>query len=647
MAILRSLNPNSFKQTEKESAENGHDESAIKDNGIINIVDFYPSPKTYHIVMELARGGDVFDRLAKRKVYTEKTARDLAFRMLQSIKFLHDRGIAHRDIKPENLLLMDTESDTSLKLADFGFARRFSLNEPNKSMKTKCGTPSFIPPELVLGVPYGPKCDIWSCGCTLFMLLSGRPPFNAKKGGKNAMFRKIRAGDFVFYEDMWADISVNARKLVLSMMQVDPKARVSAEEALQSDWINTDDTVLRQSVLGKSLKEIVSFNARRKLKGAMNAVRYAISPKFWDISTTAVWRESEFDSDRAVDGSCDKQREKTLLDATDPPTFEKLYTLDEKIQLGRCCVVWSGKSKETDKTYAIKVVDRTKMDPAEDETVLNEVSLMKSLRHPNVVKLFDFFETPERFYIIMQKCSGDVLDRVVSLKRYTEKEARQLSAGLIKGVNYIHDRKIAHRDLKPQNLLLENSDDNTSVKICDFGFAKRVHVPQSLTTLCGSKHYVAPELLKNHPYDESADMWSVGVIIYFLLAGHLPFNANDQQDLFQLIRLGKFSFESKYWAGISDEAMDLIEKLLEVDPASRATASEALESEWIQGLDDDALIANELRGSLAGISNTRASIKGTVRQVQWINKAKKMCSSLTMTDDLDEVTNSLGELVPN
>lgn len=185
------------------------------------------------------------------------------------------------------------------------------------------------------------------------------------------------------------------------------------------------------------------------------------------------------------------------------------------------------------------------------------------------------------------------------------------------------------------------------MKICDFGFAKRVHVPQSLTTLCGSKHYVAPELLKNHPYDESADMWSVGVIIYFLLAGHLPFNANDQQDLFQLIRLGKFSFESKYWAGISDEAMDLIERLLEVDPASRATASEALESEWIQGLDDDALIANELRGSLAGISNTRASIKGTVRQVQWINKAKKMCSSLTMTDDLDEVTNSLGELVPN
>jgi len=627
VAILRSLNPNSFNQ-------NGKDESYVHDNGIINIVDFYPSPKTYHIVMELARGGDVFDRLAKRKVYTEKNARDLAFRMLESIKFLHERGIAHRDIKPENLLLMEEESDTSLKLADFGFARRFSLDEPDSSMKTKCGTPSFVPPELVLGVPYGPKCDIWSCGCTLFMLLSGRAPFNSRKGGKNAMFRKIRAGDFVFYEDMWADISVNARKLVLSMMQVDPRARVSAEEALQSDWINTDDSVLRKSVLKRSLQEIVSFSARRKLKGAMNAVRYAITPKFWDTSATAIWRENEFDSDHAVDGSCGKEKEMVVLDSTEPPTFDKFYDLDEKLQVGRCCVVWSGQSKETKKTYAIKVVNRTMMDPAENETVLNEVSLMKSLRHPNVVKLFDFFETPERFYIVMQKCSGDVLDRVASLKRYTEKEARQLSAGLIQGVKYLHERKIAHRDLKPQNLLLESSDDNTSVKICDFGFAKRVHMPQSLTTLCGSKHYVAPELLKNHPYDESCDMWSVGVIIYFLLAGHLPFNKRDQQDLFQLIRLGRYSFDTKYWAGISDEAMDLIERLLEVDPASRATASDAMESEWIQGLDDDALIENELRESLNGITETRASIRSSVRQVQWINKAKQVCSDLTEPDEM-------------
>jgi serine/threonine protein kinase len=395
--------------------------------------------------------------------------------------------------------------------------------------------------------------------------------------------------------------------------------------------------VLRKSVLEKSLKEIVKFNARRKLKGAMNAVRYAVTTKFFDINMASVWRENEFNSDRALDGTSNMRNENSVLDCRDPPTFDRLYTLDEKLQVGRCCEIWSGTLRETDTAYAIKVVDRTVLKQQEDETVLNEVSLLKSLRHPNVVKIVDFMETPERFYIVMQKCNGDVLDRVVDLKRYTESDARQLTNGLLKGVQYLHERKIAHRDLKPQNLLLESSDDNTSVKICDFGFAKRVHVPQSLTTLCGSKHYVAPELLKNHPYDESADMWSVGVIIYFLLSGYLPFNTKDVKDLYQLIRLGKFSFDSKHWSGISDEAMDLIERLLEVDPASRATAKDALDSDWVQSLDDDVLLEHELRGSIDGISNTRASIRGSVRVVQWIDKSKKMCSSLTTDSDEQDI----------
>jgi len=166
--ILRSLNPNAHKKSKQTFNSSDTD---TKDNGIINIIDFYPSPDKYHIVMELARGGDVFDRLAKRKVYTEKHARDLAKRMLESIAFLHSKGIAHRDIKPENLLLMDENSDTQLKLADFGFARKFNMDRPDDSMKTKCGTPAFVPPELVLGRKYGPKCDVWSAGCTLFMLL--------------------------------------------------------------------------------------------------------------------------------------------------------------------------------------------------------------------------------------------------------------------------------------------------------------------------------------------------------------------------------------------------------------------------------------------------------------------------------------------
>jgi len=630
--ILRYLNPGTFgrpqdgKQNEEEDQE---------DNGIINCIDFYPSPNTYRIVMELAKGGDVFDRLAKRKVYTEKHARDLARRMLESIQFLHSKGIAHRDIKPENLLLMDECSDTKLKLADFGFARRFDLeNNPEGSMKTKCGTPAFVPPELVLGRRYGPKCDVWSAGCTLFMLLSGRAPFNAKKGGKNAMFRAIRAGDFVFYDDYWGGISMSAKKLVLSMLHVDPKARTTAEEALQSEWMQTRDETLRRKSLDKSLTEIVNFKASRKWRGAIGAVMYAAGGKFWNIDTAAIWREDVSNSVRAVAGN-DCTENDTPVEGESHPTFDKLYKLDSKLQKGVHATVWQGRfvgppSIETRNSYAIKVIEREHLDQLGDASVLNEVSILRSLGHKNIVPLLDFFETPKYFYLVMEKCNGgDVLERVSDIEQYSERDACEFAIGLLEAVQFMHERKIAHRDLKPQNLLLESNANNTACKICDFGYAKRVHMPQSLTTLCGSLHYVAPELLKNHPYDESADMWSVGVIIFFLLVGFLPFHSRDQDQLFKVIRLGKFRFDSKYWDGISDEAMELIASLLEVDPSTRCSATKALQSTWIKDMEDLMLAKKTLLNSASAISMESTRLQTLMKSVQWLNKSKLM-SSLTV-----------------
>eukprot|EP00581_Thalassiosira_minuscula_P012917 CAMPEP_0183719730 /NCGR_PEP_ID=MMETSP0737-20130205/12546_1 /TAXON_ID=385413 /ORGANISM="Thalassiosira miniscula, Strain CCMP1093" /LENGTH=712 /DNA_ID=CAMNT_0025949467 /DNA_START=136 /DNA_END=2274 /DNA_ORIENTATION=+ len=632
--ILRSLNPTSFKTPK---CNKNHDEKQ-EDNGIINITDFYVSPEKYHIVMELARGGDVFDRLAKRKVYTEKHARDLARTMLESIQFLHERGIAHRDIKPENLLLMDEHNDVQLKLADFGFARRFDLKNPDQSMRTKCGTPAFVPPELVLGKKYGPKCDVWSAGCTLFMLLSGRAPFNAKKGGKNAMFRSIRAGDYVFYDDYWSPISISAKKLVLSMLNVDPNSRVSAKDTLESEWMQTKDENLRRKSLDKSLAEIISFNARRKLRGAIGAVMYAVGGKFWDIKTSAFAREDLHKSDKAVDGDRTRSEEE---DSPEVPTFESLYKLESKLQEGVSAMVWQGSSRKTDKLYAIKTIQRENLTQAEDAAVLNEVSILKSLRHKHIVPLLDFFEQPDCYYLVMKKCDGgDVLDRVASIEQYSEKDACQLSLGLLQAVHFMHERGIAHRDLKPQNLLLDSNDDNTSVKVCDFGYAKRVHMPKSLTTLCGSLHYVAPELLKNHPYDQSADIWSVGVIVYFLLAGYLPFHHRDQNELFKIIRLGKYSFDKKYWSGVSDDAIRLIMHLLDVDPTTRYTAKEALKSKWIKSVEESLLEKNDLSNSLSGISKASIRMKSVARAVQWISKEeKKFMSSLTV-DPLDSALDS-------
>lgn len=222
-------------------------------------------------------------------------------------------------------------------------------------------------------------------------------------------FYKIRAGDYVFYNSYWKHVSLKARRLVLSMMQLDPKRRVSAAEALRSEWITADDDDLRRLSLEPSLREIIGFNARRKLKGAVGAVMVAAGAKFWDISSAAIWRDNLFDSDEAVDGECEREEENSPHshealnnDASpypsNPPTFESLYQLDTKLEARGNVTIWQGKSLETEKAYTIKIVDRLELSLGEEGAVLNEVAILKSLRHRHIVNLLDFFEDPVIFH---------------------------------------------------------------------------------------------------------------------------------------------------------------------------------------------------------------------------------------------------------
>jgi serine/threonine protein kinase len=186
------------------------------------------------------------------------------------------------------------------------------------------------------------------------------------------------------------------------MMQIDPKRRVSAKEALESEWINSSDEDLRRVSLEPSLKEIISFHARRKLKGAIGAVMVAAGARFWDISTAAIWRDELFDSDKAVDGDCGEDNQTLENDDSvspypnTPPTFENLYGLDKMIEDNKHEAYWEGKSLSTLKSYTIKVVNRKKLSLTDEGAVLNEVAVLKSLRHKHIVNLLDFFEEPVR-----------------------------------------------------------------------------------------------------------------------------------------------------------------------------------------------------------------------------------------------------------
>jgi len=596
-------------------------------DGIINLIDFFEEPQTFHLILELARGGDVFDRLSKRTVYTEKHARDLARRMLEAVQYIHSYGIVHRDLKPENLLLVDDINDSNIKLGDFGFAKR--LADAPEGLRTRCGTPAFVAPEILLGVPYGSSVDMWSCGVILYLLLGGYPPFQAENS--KALFRKIRAADYVFHDKYWDNVSIEAKQLIASLLQVDPNVRYDASAALRSNWMKIDDEDLSESDLSGSLSQMRKFNAKRKLKGAMHAVRYAAHAKFWDIDQVSFGtaKKSAIGSS-AASGSAGlspwANGSSKLTGGKVGKTFKDLYELQDKVRSGSFATIWRAKHRESGVVWAVKVVSRKELKPKDDAQFLQEVAILLSLRHKNIVALNDFFEEKEYFYLVMELLEGgDVFDRIVEKNHYTELDARDLARELLSAVAYMHARGVAHRDLKPQNLLLVSMEDNSAIKVADFGFAKRVHVPNSLMTRCGTPTYVAPEVLKNHPHDEMVDMWSVGIIIYVLLVGYPPFMEENQRQLFRKIRMGEYEFFQEDWADISEPAKDLISKLLVVDPSRRIKAQAALQHEWICKVDDDDLSARSLSSSLDSLRSSLKSIQTEEGYTaEWLIEGREM-----------------------
>ena len=173
--------------------------------------------------------------------------------------------------------------------------------------------------------------------------------------------------------------------------------------------------------------------------------------------------------------------------------------------------------------------------------------------------------------------------------------------------------------------MLQSPDDDSAVKIADFGFAKRVLEPKSLRTQCGTPGYVAPEILEGVKYDERADMWSVGVILYILLGGYPPFIENNQRELFRKIRKGEYEFHPEYWSNVSQEAKELISRLLTIDPNSRLSAKHALRHGWIRQ-DATDLEERDLEKNLQALKkfNAKRKFKAAVSAVVATNKLQSL-----------------------
>ena len=302
-------------------------------------------------------------------------------------------------------------------------------------------------------------------------------------------------------------------------------------------------------------------------------------------------------------------RHRRLLGSSDK------YKTGKTLGEGAFAVVKEATKRGTDETYAVKIVTRSKL-TAEDEAALkDEIGILTELRHPNIICLYEYFQDSRFYFLVTEEMhGGELFDRIVAKTYYNEKEARDTCKILFEAMAYIHSKNVAHRDLKPENLLLASADDDTMVKLADFGFAKKTGGREdSLTTQCGTPGYVSPEILEGVPYGTKTDMWSLGVIVFIVLGGYPPFHDNDQLKLFEKIRAGKYKFHEQYWGAVSKEAKTLISSLMCVDVKKRLTAKQALQSPWITQ-DSSKLEKQDLGANLEELKkfNAKRKVRHTV-----------------------------------
>lgn len=561
---------------------------------IIRLYSVYDEPKNIFLVTELVVGGELFDRIIEKSHYTEKEARDACKILLGALAFCHSNDIAHRDLKPENLLLLNRESDSAMKVADFGFAKRVPKYG---KLLTACGTPRYVAPEIVAGAGHDTKVDMWSIGVIIYILLSGYAPFGGKP--RSVLFERILRGTFIFHKQYWDKISDNAKDLISCLLQVNPYKRMSAKDALQHSWITCDDDVIATKVV--DLEMLKAFQANKKFRAAATVIN--VMNKLNCMSLLNIKKKSL--------GIPLNLKVESTLSFEPSESFIDCFVLGQKLGRGSFGTVKEARSTYDDTKYAIKIIEKSRLTPEDEECVFDEIDILKSLHHPNIVRLYNVFNEVDAVFLVTELVvGGELFDRVVLKTNYTEKEARDTCKIILEAVAFCHSKNISHRDLKPENLLLKSHESDSEVKIADFGFAKQVDPlkPNSLTTQCGTPEYVAPEVIAAIKYGLKADMWSLGVIVYILLSGYLPFHGSTVQKMFRRIVKGQYSFHEQYWAGISEDAKDFVRNLLDINTSRRMSAEDALKHSWVI-TDESALTENNLEATVKNLKKFNAGRK--------------------------------------
>ena len=276
---------------------------------------------------------------------------------------------------------------------------------------------------------------------------------------------------------------------------------------------------------------------------------------------------------------------KKLKEALGYMKFSDYYDLKEVIGKGKFGVVNLGIHKKTQQQVAVKIINKDSITTLEDkELVRIEIGILKLCHHPNIVRLLDHLENEDYIFIVMEYIEGGALGHYFKKKNFnfSERQASSIMSQIASGVKYLQNYGIVHRDLKPDNIMITQQNDFGVIKIMDFGLSKILSTQEKMVDGYGTLSYVAPEVLLRTPYNKEVDIWSMGVILYYMLCGHLPFKGNKEVIIAEKIVNDDLEFNSDEWEIRSKKVKELISSCLKKEPEERITIDEFINHPWFK-----------------------------------------------------------------
>ncbi|XP_036876744.2 ribosomal protein S6 kinase alpha-2 isoform X6 [Manis javanica] len=538
-----------------------------------------------YLILDFLRGGDLFTRLSKEVMFTEEDVKFYLAELALALDHLHSLGIIYRDLKPENILL---DEEGHIKITDFGLSKE--AIDHDKRAYSFCGTIEYMAPEVVNRRGHTQSADWWSFGVLMFEMLTGSLPFQGKDRKETmALILKAKLGMPQF-------LSLEAQSLLRALFKRNPCNRLGAgidgvEEIKRHPFFGTIDwNKLYRKEIKPPFKPAVGrpedtfhfdpeFTARTPTDSPgvpPSANAHHLFRGFSFVASSLAQESPQQDMHRATAHPIVQQLHGNSIHFTDG------YEVKEDIGVGSYSVCKRCVHKATDAEYAVKIIDKSKKDPSEEIEIL-----LRYGQHPNIISLKDVYDDGKFVYLVMELMrGGELLDRILRQRFFSEREASDVLCAITRTLDYLHSQGVVHRDLKPSNILyMDESGNPESIRICDFGFAKQLRAENGLLmTPCYTANFVAPEVLKRQGYDAACDIWSLGILLYTMLAGFTPFaNGPDDtpEEVLARIGSGEYALVGGNWDSISDAAKDVVSKMLHVDPHQRLTAVQVLKHPWI------------------------------------------------------------------